>query len=366
MGNVMDMPRPRLPYLHRETSRHGKTVWYVRRSLAHTRIRLHGEYGSPEFVAAYEAALRGEVLPKDKARPVQGSFTWLVTQWQASTDWHRMKPATRRQRANILARMISENRNAPFAVTKAMIERGLARRQDKPFAADNWLKVMKALYAWAATAGHMPDNPAAGVKLLNRKTSGHTPWTPEAIMAFERHWGPETKERVWLHIMLYTGLRVGDAFHLGKQHVRDGWVTIRTEKTGAMASFPMLPQLAETLANGRTGDMAYICAESGLPFQTKQGFANAFRKACAAAGVKGYSPHGLRKALATMMAGAGVSELQLQAWFTWTDNRTSSVYTKTAARELLANEAATRLQQHISATSISAPQNTVRKSGEIS
>lgn len=24
------MPRPRPPHLHRETSRHGKTVWYVR------------------------------------------------------------------------------------------------------------------------------------------------------------------------------------------------------------------------------------------------------------------------------------------------------------------------------------------------
>lgn len=361
----MDMPRPRLPYLHRETSRHGKVMWYVRRSLKHPRIRVNGEYGSPEFIASYEAALRGEVLPKDRARPVQGSFAWLVTQWQASTDWNRMKPATRRQRANILARMVSENRNAPYSVTRDMIEKGLARRQDKPFAADNWLKAMKALYGWAEASGHMKDNPAAGVKLLNKKTAGHTPWTPEAVASFEAHWGPGTKERVWLHVLLYTGLRVGDAFHLGKQHVRDGWVTIRTEKTGAVASFPMLPQLTETISTGRTGDMAFICAGSGLPFQTKEGFANAFRKACVAAGVRGYSAHGLRKALATMMAGAGVSELQLQAWFTWTDNRTSSVYTKTAARALLADQAAAKLQQHISETSSSAPKDKVRKGAKI-
>jgi predicted Abi (CAAX) family protease len=24
------MPRPRKPYLHKETNRHGRTVWYVR------------------------------------------------------------------------------------------------------------------------------------------------------------------------------------------------------------------------------------------------------------------------------------------------------------------------------------------------
>lgn len=109
----------------------------------------------------------------------------------------------------------------------------------------------------------------------------------------------------------------------------------------------------------------FICTGSGMPFQSKEGFANAFRRACGEAGVRGYSPHGLRKALATMMAGAGVSELQLQAWFTWTDNRTSSVYTKTAARALLADQAAAKLQQHISATSISSPQDKVRKRAEI-
>ncbi len=42
------MPRPRPPHLHREVTRHGKTVWYVRVGKG-ARIRLKAQFGSPEF-----------------------------------------------------------------------------------------------------------------------------------------------------------------------------------------------------------------------------------------------------------------------------------------------------------------------------
>ena len=55
---MSDMPRPRPPHLHRETTRHGKTVWFVRIGKG-PRIRIRGDYGSPEFTEAYQAALNG-------------------------------------------------------------------------------------------------------------------------------------------------------------------------------------------------------------------------------------------------------------------------------------------------------------------
>ncbi len=45
---IEDMPR-RLPYLQRERTRHGRVAWYVRLDRG-ARIRIRGEYGSPEFV----------------------------------------------------------------------------------------------------------------------------------------------------------------------------------------------------------------------------------------------------------------------------------------------------------------------------
>ena len=50
------MPRPRPPRLHREITRHGKAVWYVRIGKG-PRIRLRAQFGSSEFDAEYQAAI---------------------------------------------------------------------------------------------------------------------------------------------------------------------------------------------------------------------------------------------------------------------------------------------------------------------
>lgn len=60
------MPRPRKRFLHREVSRHGTVTWYFRRG-HEPRIRMHGEFGSPEFDATYRAAFVGEPVPAVKA-----------------------------------------------------------------------------------------------------------------------------------------------------------------------------------------------------------------------------------------------------------------------------------------------------------
>jgi hypothetical protein len=53
---VMDlMPRPRPPHLQREVTRHGKAIWYVRVGKG-PRVRIHGEFGTPEFDAEYQGA----------------------------------------------------------------------------------------------------------------------------------------------------------------------------------------------------------------------------------------------------------------------------------------------------------------------
>jgi hypothetical protein len=64
----------------------------------------------------------------------------------------------------------------------------------------------------------------------------------------ERRWPIGTKERVWLDVLLYTGLRRGDAVIIGRQHVRDGVATLRTEKSQRemIVTLPILPVLQRT------------------------------------------------------------------------------------------------------------------------
>ena len=64
------MTRPRPPYLHRVTTRHGKMVWYVRPGVgARKRIRLRSNFGTEEFRLEYQAALAGQPRQEAKGAP---------------------------------------------------------------------------------------------------------------------------------------------------------------------------------------------------------------------------------------------------------------------------------------------------------
>src|ERR1043165_9455851 len=99
---------------------------------------------------------------------------------------------------------------------------------------------MRGLYEWATEAQHVRTDPTLGVKYPKQpKTGGFTPWTEQDIAAYERRWPLGTRQRVWLHVLAYTGLRRGDVVQLGRQHVRDGVVYIKTEKTNTQLTLPI-------------------------------------------------------------------------------------------------------------------------------
>ncbi|MGB8742457.1 MAG: tyrosine-type recombinase/integrase [Xanthobacteraceae bacterium] len=136
-------------------------------------------------------------------------------------------------------------------------------------------------------------------------------------------------------MLLYTGGRRGDAVRIGKQHVRDGIATFRTEKSGELVTvtLPILPVLARTLAAGPTGDLSFICGANGGPL-TKESFGNNFSEAARMAGVK-MSAHGVRKIAATRAANNGATVAQLNALFGWTGSAMASLYTQEADRRRL-------------------------------
>ena len=161
---------------------------------------------------------------------------------------------------------------------------------------------MRGLFRWAVEAQLARIDPTGGVADPPRnKSDGFAVWTQEDIAAYETRWPIGTKERVWFDVLIYTGLRRGDAVKLGRQHVRKGIATLKTEKTGTIVNLPIISVLANTLAAGPCGDLTFICGERGNPL-TKESFGNEFRRACKAAGLSRRSAHGLRKAAATRAA----------------------------------------------------------------
>ncbi len=205
-------------------------------------------------------------------------------------------------------------------------------------------------------------DPTSAVKYPHLKSSAGFPvWTEQDVDAYEQHWHFGTRQRVWIAVLLYTGLRRGDAVRLGKQHVRNGVATLRTEKTGTDVHIPLLPPLLEALRTGPIGELAFICGASGKPM-SKESFGNAFSDACRAAGVS-KSAHGLRKIGATRAANNGATVAQLNAIFGWTGSKMASLYTQAADRERLARDAIGKLLNN-GGTSVPEPVQKVRGTAE--
>jgi len=75
-----------------------------------------------------------------------------------------------------------------------------------------------------------------GVKLPKRKNKeGFVAWTEDGIQRYHAKWPLGTKERVWLNVLLCTGLQRGDTVRIGRQHVRDSVAYLKTEKGGYRA-----------------------------------------------------------------------------------------------------------------------------------
>lgn len=293
---------------------------------------------------AYRAAINGGPPPAASSTPEGDPRTlaWLVDQWRKSSDWGSKQAATRRQRENLLKHVLEKSGRVPFrAVRKEHIVEGRERRQATPFAANNFIKTMRALFRWAVDAKLLDQDPTEGVAFIKTRTDGFVAWTVDDVERYRERWPLGTRERVALEVLLNTGLRRGDAVRLGRQHVRDGVATLRAEKTGVELFIPILPALEEALRHGPTGDLSFICGKNGRPM-VKESFGTWFKGACKAAKVVG-SSHGLRKLAATMVADRGGSEHELQALFGWQTGDQSAVYTRNANKRRLAIKAAMRL-----------------------
>jgi integrase len=343
------MPKRREKGLCSELTRHGKRVWYFREGQG-TRIRIRGEFGSPEFNAAIAAA-KGYGSNPVQAKAVlshqdQNSLAWLIDQYMSSSAWNETAAQTQKQRRNILKRIAEKSGSQPFrSLTRTDVEaiREKIAATGATAQANAVIKVLRVFFAWA-TPNFMSSNIARDVKLVERDDSeGLHTWTEEELAQFERTYPLGTREYLAYAVLLWTGQRRGDCVQLGDQHVRDGVIRLKHRKTGCKVAIPVMPELTEALAAGPRGDLVWIVGDKGLPL-TADTFTGWFRKVCNAAGLKECSAHGLRKAAARRLAERGATVDELKAWFGWTENQTPGIYTREADKERLAANAAKRLR----------------------
>ncbi|NEJ10463.1 tyrosine-type recombinase/integrase [Rhizobium leguminosarum] len=336
---------------------------YYFRAAGRPKVRLHQEPGTEQFKDEVACARLGlpYVPPGEKPAPKTqapqtvraGTIDWLIGEYKLRTVG-KINQLLWTRRANMLEE-IAEHR---FGKKKARVgglpfldlkRRHVLKIRDElrstPGAQNEVKRALSAMFSWAIDNDLVETNPAAKIKLLYSGDGFHT-WTVPEVRQYEAKHPAGSKARLAMHLALYTGLRLDSLAIVGRQHLRDGQLTIRPGKTkkssGVIIDIPVLAELQTTIDESETGNLTFLITEFGKPFTTN-GLGNKMRDWCDQAGLPHCTTHGLRKAGATIAAENGATDEELMAIFGWTTKNQTTVYTKKARRKMIAAGAVHKL-----------------------
>ena len=297
------------------TDRHGRARFYLRRP-GFKREPLPGLPWSPEFMSAYTAAMNDgpQKLSVGAGRTKPGTINALIVALYSSTEFQGWSRETQRTRRNILERFRAEHGDKTVAnLQPKHVADMVAGKAATPAAARNFRKTLSAAMKFAVIQGMRNDNPVAGVSAPKIKGEGFKTWLEEDIAAFEAHHPIGTRARLAFGLLLYTAQRRGDVIRMGRQHIRNGLLSVRQSKTGTTLQIPIHPALQVILDADQGEHLTFLITNFGKPF-TSPGFGNLFRDWCNQAGLPRHlSAHGLRKAACRRLAEAGCSASQVMS-----------------------------------------------------
>jgi integrase len=320
--------------------RHGKPRWYFRRP-GFRRTPLPGLPWSPEFMAAYEAAIEGAPRIEIGAKHLKpGTVAAAVMSYFNSWAFRNLAAETRRTRRNILERFREQHGDKRIALLQSEhLKSMVAAKAGTPQAANNFLKTVRALMQHCIDQGMRTDDPTQGVRGAKIKTDGYRTWTEADIEAFEAVHPIGTRARLALALLLYTAQRRSDVVILGRQHVHAGVLHVRQRKTARSLELPIHPALQAILEATPSDHLTFLTTQAGQPF-SPAGFTNWFRDRCNEAGLpRGTSAHGLRKAACRRLAEAGCSANLIAAVSGHKSLREVQRYTEAADQARMARSA---------------------------
>ena len=329
----MNVALPR--YCSAFRDRHGKTRVRFRRTGWQTLYAQH-EPGTPEFTQEYYAWEREGRIKAGGGRAVPGTWDDLIARFYASEAFKSKADETQRSYRGELERFrVDYGERRVATMTARHVNTLMQRMQDRPSAANNLKKRLGQLFKLAIILGWRTDNPATVISSLATRTGGYKTWQEEQIAAYEAHHPIGTPARLAFDLALYTAQRRSDVCFMGPQHVSQGKITVKQLKTGKTLRIPLHPRLSASIEATPTGHLAFIVSNRGAP-RTKESFGTWFAKQCAAAGLKGYSMHGLRKAASRRMAEQGLSNQLIKSITGHSSDNEVARYTRDAEQERMA------------------------------
>lgn len=309
------------------------------------RCNIPGPYGSPAFLGAYEAALKGAKAPASTA--VAGTVTWLIEQYLGSLKYLNLSESRKRSIRGELDWLRGVAGKYHFARLEVRHVEALMTKKSGPQAQNTVKKNMSMLFNFAAKKlGYTGPNPAKFAERIKTNPDGYHTWTDTEVDRFLSRHPAGSKARLVLLLALNTGMARTDLCRVGWQHValKDGRARIayKRTKTSVAADLPILPELAEELANFPKDRLLFVTQEARPIGYKPETLGNWFRDRCVEAQVPG-SLHGLRKAGATRLADAGATNWEIASYLAHKDTKQADTYTKNANRAKLADSGFAKL-----------------------
>ena len=166
----------------------------------------------------------------------------IVSYYQTSAFKNGLAENSQKMRRAILERFREEHGDKRIAL---MHKKALQTILDKksPAAAANWRKALRGLIDHALSLDMLATDPLAGVKLTPVKSNGHHTWEPEECARYEAHYALGTRERLAYELLLQIGHSRCDIVRMGRQHVRNGVLSLQRQKTKVAFDVTVMPML---------------------------------------------------------------------------------------------------------------------------
>lgn len=260
----------------------------------------------------FGSALARAQATRTNRKTIQGRLTLegLIRLYEKSPEFDRLAEATKRSYARYLgiaATMLrSKAGDSPPArgIEKADILNLRDQLSITKGAANQTVRAIGALYAWAVGNDKALVNPAAGVALYEAKD--HQPW-PEDLVE-EGLKDPQVGMAIAL--FYFTGQRINEVAKMQWNDIKSDHMVVFVQKTKADCMVAILPELRDMLnAQERGSALTILTNSNGQPW-TQSGLR---QKLQAWAKERGHKvvPHGLRKNAVNSLFEAGCTAAEV-------------------------------------------------------
>jgi integrase len=297
---------PRLDHVKYVRSK-GKLYAYF-----NTGKKLHGKPiyarlpcpSSASFWASYAAFKAGRERRAKAAYTVASACDG----YEASSDFARKAAATRKLYSYALRIVRDALGKAPINdLQRHHIQKVLDHGLPSPSMHNPFLAVLGLVYRHARREGRTELAPTRDFDKLDGGT--HEPW-PEAVLEAGLQ-SEHDRTRLAVHMLYFTGQRIGDVCKMRWSDVRDGSISVVQQKTGKHLWIPMLAELRAELERTPKRGLNIITNHEGHPM-TPQVIRRELKAHGAALGVE-VVPHGLRKNAVISLLEAGCSTFEVMS-----------------------------------------------------